>query len=97
MADNPGSSVANLRNLALCLARDAIFGRDEMVKFSLSGRKSTCSFDEKKMEYIKTVVRSRVSNTSEGEFNGIWSLCKGTISKSSQTLRTKAKRKLVSK
>ena len=71
LADNPGSSVANLRNLALCLARDAIFGRDEMVKFSLSGRKSTCSFDEKKMEYIKTVVRSRVPNMSEGEFNGI--------------------------
>ena len=48
LADNPGISVANLRNLALCLARDAIFGRDEMVKFSLNGRKSTCSFDEKK-------------------------------------------------
>ena len=39
LAYNPGSSVANLRNLALCLARDAIFGRDEMVKFSLSGWK----------------------------------------------------------
>ena len=57
LADNPGSSVANLRNLALCLARDAIFGRDEMGKCSLSGRKNTCSFDEKTMEYIKTVVR----------------------------------------
>ena len=71
LADNPGSSVANLRNLALCLARHAILGRDEMVKFSLSGWKNTCSFDEKKMEYIKTVVRSRVPNMSEGEFNGI--------------------------
>ena len=57
LAYNPGSSVANLTNLALYLARDAIFGRDKMVKFSLSGWKSTCSYDEKKMEYIKTVVR----------------------------------------
>ena len=65
LADNPGSSAANLRNLALCLARDAIFGRDEIVKFSLSRRKNTCSLDEKKMEYIKTVVRSRVSYMSE--------------------------------
>ena len=48
LADNPGSSVANLRNLALYLARDAIFGRDEMGKCSLSGRKNTYSFDEKK-------------------------------------------------
>lgn len=95
LADNPGNSVANLRNLALSLARDAIFGKDEMSKLSLSGRKNTSCFDEKKMEYIKTVVRSKVPNMSEGEFNGIWALCKGTISKSSQTLRTKAKRKLI--
>ena len=71
LADNPGNSVANLRNLALSLARDAIFGKDEMAKLSLSGRKNTCSFDKKKMEYIKTVVRSKVPNMSEGEFNGI--------------------------
>lgn len=95
LTDNPGTSVANLRNLALSLARDAIFGRDEMLKFSLSGRKNTCCFDEKKMEYIRTVVRSRVPNMTKGEFNGIWGLCKGTISKSCQTLRTKAKRKLI--
>ena len=71
LADNPGNSVANLTNLALSLARDAIFGKDEMAKLSLSGRKNTCSFDKKKMEYIKTVVRSKVPNMSEGEFNGI--------------------------
>ena len=48
LADNPGNSVAKLRNLALSLARDAIFGRDEMSKLSLSGRKNTCCFDDKK-------------------------------------------------
>ena len=88
--------MANLRNLALSLARDVIFGRDERYKFSLSDQKNTCCFDEKKVEYIQTVVRSRVPNLSEDEFNAIWGLCKGTIVKSCQTLHTKAKRKLIS-
>ena len=47
LADNPGNSVAKLRNLALSLARDAIFGRNEMSKLSLSGQKNTCCFDGK--------------------------------------------------
>ena len=94
--DNPGSSVANLRNLALSLARDAIFGREQMVRCSISGRKNTSSLDDKKLEYIKTVVRSRVPNMAQNEFECIWRLCKSTISKSCQSLRTSTKRKLIS-
>ena len=50
---------------------------------------------------LTTIIRKRhqmgwIYQGSAGEFNGIWSLCKGTISKSSQTIRTKAKRKLIS-
>ena len=96
LGDNPGSSVANLRNLALSLARDAIFGREQMVRCSISGRKNTSSLDDKKLEYIKTVVRSRVPNMAQNEFECIWRLCKSTISKSCQSLRTSTKRKLIS-
>ena len=94
LGDHPGSSVANLRNLALSLAREAIFGKEEMIKCSLSGRKNTTSLDEKKLDYIKTVVRSRVPNMTQNEFNCIWGLCKSTISKSCQVLRNKTRRKL---
>ena len=62
LGDHPGTSVAKLRNLALSLARDAIFGREEMVRCSLSGRKNTSSLDERKLDYIRTAVRSRVPN-----------------------------------
>ena len=76
LGDHPGSSVANIRNLALSLAREAIFGKEEMIKCSLSGRKNTTTVDEKKLDYIKTVVRSRVRNMTQNQFNCIWGLCK---------------------
>ena len=94
LGDHPGSSVANLRNLALSLAREAIFGKEQMIKCSLSGRKNTTCLDEKKLNYIKTVVRSRVPNMTQNEFDCIWGLCKSTISKSCQSLRNKTRRKL---
>ena len=34
----------------MCLARDAIFGQEEMARCSLSGKKSTRSLNEKKLE-----------------------------------------------
>ena len=40
LADHPGTGVANLRNLAISLAKDAIFGKDEMMRCSLSGRRT---------------------------------------------------------
>ena len=36
LADHPGTGVANLRNLAISLAKDAIFGKDEMMQCSLT-------------------------------------------------------------
>ena len=96
LSNHTGTEVADLRNLAISLARDAIFGKQEMIRCSLSGRKNsnTASLDEKKINYIKTVVRSRVPSMSEERFNLVWPLCRGSISKSCQVLRTKAKRKL---
>ena len=49
LADHPGTGIANLRNLAISLAKDAIFGKDETMRCSLSGRKNTASLDVKKL------------------------------------------------
>jgi hypothetical protein len=49
MRDNPGSIVASLGQLTTVLARDAIFGREELSRSSL---------------YIKTLVQSRIPNKS---------------------------------
>ena len=95
LGDHPGTSVVKLRNLALSLTKDAIFGKEEMVRCSLSGRKNTSSLDERKLDYIKTVVRSRVPNMAQNEFDCVWGLCKSTISKSCQSLRSKTRRKLI--
>ena len=37
--DYPGSGVATLRRLTTALAREVIFGKEEMCRSSLSGRK----------------------------------------------------------
>ena len=50
--DHPGNDVAKLRELAIALARDAIFGKDELIQCSLSGRKNTGSLNKKKLDYI---------------------------------------------
>ena len=89
-----GSDVASLRNLATALARESIFGREEMAKKSLSGRKNTDILDKEKVDYIKTLVRSRVPNTSQVEFEHVWTLCRKSLSKSCQTLRNSAKKRL---
>lgn len=41
MKSQSGTDVASLRLLTTALARDAIFGREELTKKSLSGRKNT--------------------------------------------------------
>ena len=38
-------------------------------------KKFTC-LEEKKMEYIKTVVKSRVPNMPQVEFELVWGLCR---------------------
>ena len=82
MSNNTGTDVASLRNLAVSLAKDAIFGKEEMSRKSLSGRKNTGVLDPEKLSYIKTLVHSR-SKTSRVEFASVWDLCQASISKSS--------------
>lgn len=93
MNNYTGTDVASLRILATALAKEAIFGREEMSKASLSGRKGTGTLSQEKLDYIKTLVKSRVSHKPAVEFEHIWSLCRSSLSKSCQALRH-AKRKL---
>ena len=84
LKDHPGTGIANLRNLAISLARDAIFGKEEMMSSSLSCRKNTTALDKKKLSYIKTIIQSRVLRMSETEFASLWILYRSSISKSCQ-------------
>ena len=92
--DYTGNVVTILRELAIALARDAVFGREELIKNSLSGSKNTGSLNRKKLDYTKTVLHTRRPNISDVDFEKIWTLCKQSISKSCKTLRSNAKRKL---
>ena len=71
MREYTGTDEISLRNLTTALARDAIFGRSELAKASLSGRKNTQVLDNEKLDYIKLLVRSRVPNMSKIEFEGL--------------------------
>ena len=95
LQDNPGASVANLRTLSIALARDAIFGKEEMIQKSLSGRKGTMSLDSKKLDYIKAVVKARVPKITPVEFEYVWGLCRSSISKSCQCMRVKSRKKIL--
>ena len=75
--------------LTVALARDAIFGRDELATKSLSRRKNTGVLDSEKLNYIKTLIYSRVPQKSPVELEYIWTLCRTSLSKSCQTLRAK--------
>ena len=94
MKDHQGTDVNSLRRLATAIAREAIFGKKELQNSSLSGKNRTGILDKNKLDYIKNVVRSRVPTMSELEFEFLWKMCRSSISKSCQTLRTGAKRKL---
>ena len=95
MSDYPGNDVASLRRLTTALAREAIFGRDSLSRSSLSGKNKTGSLDKQKLDYIKAVVRSRVPTMPAIQFEGIWDKCRSSLSKSCQTLRTTAKKKIL--
>ena len=94
MNNNKGTDLTSLRRLTTALAREAIFGRDELIKHSLTGRCDTLQLDGEKVNYIKTLVRTRVPNKSKVEFEEWWKWCKGSLSKSCQTLRSSAKKKM---
>lgn len=95
MNNYSGTDLAALRRLTTALAREAIFGRDELAKKSLTGRNNTEQLDEQKVNYIKTLVHSRVPNKSAVDFEETWKFCRGSLSKSCQTLRN-SKRKCFS-
>ena len=80
--------MAALRRLAGALARDAIFGKDELCASSLKGgRKSkTKSLNKEKLDNLKTVICTRVTKVSPLEFEAIWDKCRATISKMCQYL-----------
>ena len=92
LKDYPGTDTEGLKRLALALARDAIFGREEMSKSSLSGRKGTKILSHHKLQYIKTLVHSRVPNKSTIDFEATWKLCRESLTKSCQTLRNKSRK-----
>ena len=60
--------VPTLRLLAVALAQDGIFRREVLAENSLSGCKGTGVLDQAKLEYIKTLVRTRVPR-SKGYIN----------------------------
>ena len=90
MKDYPGSNVATLQRLTTALACEAIFGKEEMCKSTLSGRNKTGGLN--KVDYIKAVVKSRVPNMPEVHFEAIWTQCRGSLPKSCQILHTATKK-----
>jgi hypothetical protein len=91
MRNYSGTDLFALRKLTTALAREAIFGRKALVKLSLSGRSDSELPDP---HYIKTLVHSRVPNKSDVDFEETWKICQ-SLSKSCQTLRSSAKKKLI--
>ena len=65
MKDYPGNDVFTLQRLATALARDAIFRKKALSKSSLSAKNNTRYLEKRKLEYIKTLVRSRVPIMSD--------------------------------
>ena len=94
MKDHPGKDVASLRLLAVRLARDAIFGRVEWAKTSLSGRGPLGRANQKKLNYIRSLVESRIPDKPKIEYDYLWNLCRISLSKSAQALKTNARKKL---
>jgi len=76
------------------LAKDAIFGKEEMMRCSLSDRKNTVTLDEKKLKYIKTIVQSRVPRMSETEFEHLGYFVKVQFLNHANVFALKVKRKL---
>jgi len=89
------NDTATLRLLTVALARDCIFGRDELMKSSMGGRHGYDALDPEKLEYIKALTRSLVPNKPKVELECIWGLCRISLGKSCQGLRTSAKKKQI--
>ncbi len=83
----------SLRNLAVALAKDSIFGEDELKMCSLSGRKNskTKPLKPAKLGYIKQLEFSRIAYAmQEKEFDLLWEKkCLQSIGSKCQALRKK--------
>lgn len=87
-----GTDEKSLRLLAVRLARDSIFGEEELGESSLNSRNNTKVLDSEKLDYIWKLIYSRVGEKKVGEreFNLIWkNACLHSISKECQRLRSK--------
>ncbi len=82
-----GRNTLALRKLAIALARGCIFGDEVLAQSSPSGRKGV-QLSIAKMLEIKNIIRRRARSTSANEFEGVWSLCMLSISKTCQYLRS---------
>ena len=93
MKEYPGRELTTLRRLAAALARDAIFGRDELRRGSLRGGSNNnyTTLDKEKLNYIKMIIRTRATDTSALAFEAIWDQCRTTISKLCQQIRDSGK------
>ena len=69
----PGTDIASLRRLATAVAREVILGKKELQHSSLSGKKRTGSLDKSKLDYIKSILKSRVPNMRVLEYYWSWS------------------------
>ena len=96
MRDYPGNAIFTLRRLTTALARDAIFGKEALRRSSLSGKNNTGCLEKRKLECIIALVRSLVPTVADITFEAIWAKCRSLLSKSCQTLRVTAKKKILS-
>ncbi len=87
MSECSGTDILSLRRLTTALAREAIFGKKEMSKKSLSGRGGLEELEKAKVNYIKALVHSRVPKQSMVDFEKSLKECRGSLSKSCQTIR----------
>ena len=90
--DHPGTDVNKLKKRKVALACEAVIGHDELIKYSLSGRKNagTRGMENRKLEYINSAVRTRPPNILDVDFEEIWASCCTSISKSCHMLRSHA-------
>ena len=95
MRHYPGNDIFTLRRLTTALACDAIFGKQALGRSNLSEENNIGCLEKRKLEYIKALIRSRVPTMSDVTFEAIWAKCCSSLSKLCQTLRTTAKKKIL--
>jgi hypothetical protein len=96
LKDIPGTDMASLRLLAVALARDAIFGREEWARCKLTDRGGGMKADQKKLDYIKATVFARIPNKSKVELEFTWKLCRLSLSNQPRRYALKQKRNCTS-